>query len=923
MTSYAQQQPHLYQAPNGAHRDDSTALSVPITGKLVVDSYQNGNYPIESPRFPQPRPISTSFVDLKDPIQIHLLTETALADSRNFQIVSQDQVDVLKKQCQYISQRIEQTKANLALQTKYRDAAISMTKLYTPGPRRRSLTSNRSSLTSIAGAREAEAERETAEKRCEELAAELFQLEKRLVEPQRRLLEHTSAILQLTHRASHKKMMQQQLLNNPSGMHLFNGMPGSPESLYTYSTNRSSLASDDDIEFDTTKQFPRHHANGLEIPVKSPIREQTTRLREDVEQLKEDNARLVQENQLLKTSESKLDAINHAVRDLIIAFNPGENAEYPDQPRRSAPGQLFINTQLDYLEKGIQMARQEQEYSLSNNSSNGQRVDGDDHQSDNHTRLRSINGIVLAMLASAGADQPPSPGPTGNLLEDEISYLERAINVAEKELGPRGAVSISTTSGNVEGELKMIWDNMQSRAAFMKKDREDRKKQRAEKGLVDEDDEEAEDEDVNEPYSFVAFTSKVNFMATRVRRLAEEKVVLKRQIKQQRELNQKADAEEVLRLQGEVDNKQAEIIELRTQLAEVKDHLDSARAEISRNENLLQTALRDVEDLAQARSIGQEDNAKAASLQTELETTKTQLNGLQQRATDLETRAAAAEASRADAEVARQQTEARLTHSEATRKDLEVQVAGVDTKISELSAQLAEAVTARAAINEALEAKQKEVDMKTRQVQEKEDLLESMNLMLAELKTELTIAQAELDGAYGSRAERAKDIAAMKSTLEVQKMQTETDTLRKELATTVKQLQEITSVSIAAETEKAEIEARLDDAEQARGTLESELEEVRTRLDKEVLAGRERMAKLQESLDEEKLKGGAAAGLAKGASMLSEQFRLTMREERRKFQDDMREEQTRRRKVEEELRQLRRAAGMRSPMTPAPPTGAA
>ncbi|KAL5604003.1 hypothetical protein BROUX41_005151 [Berkeleyomyces rouxiae] len=905
MTSYAQQS--LYPAQNGSQRDDA-GLSVP------GDDYRNDSFPMESPRFPQTRPLSTTFVDLKDPIQIHLLTETALADSRNYQVITQDQVDILKKQCQYLSQRIEQTKSNLALQTKYRDAAVSMAKLYIPG-------NPRSSASSIAGAQEAEAERETAEKRCEELAAELFQLEKRLMEPQRRLLEHTSAILQLTHRASHKKQMQQNLLNNPSGLHLFNGMPGSPESLYTYSTNRSSLASDDDVEFDTTKQLSRHHVKGLEIPVKSPIREQTNRLREDVEQLKEDNARLIQENEQLKSSESKLETINQAVRDLIVAFNPDENAEYPDQPRSSAPGHLFINTQLDYLEKGIQMARQEQEYNASNVSNNN-RLDADD-QSDSHARLRSVNGIVLAMLASAGSDQPPSPGPTGRPLEDEISYLERAIAVAEKELGPRGAVSVSTTSGNVEGELKMIWDNMQSRAAFLKKDREDRKRQRAEKGLADEEEEDGEEEDVNEPYSFIAFTSKVNFMATRVRRLAEEKVVLKRQIKQQRELNQKADAEEVLRLQGEVDNKQAEIIELRTQLTEVKDHLDDARAELSRNENLLQTALRDVEGLTEARKIGQDEGSKVASLQTELDTAKTELSGLQQRAGDLETRAAAAEASRADAEVAHQQTEARLTHSEATRKELEVQVASVDGRIAELSAQLAEATTARAAINEALDAKQNEVDMKTRQVQEKEDLLESMNLMLAELKTELTIAQAELDGAYGSRAERAKDIAAMKSTLEVQKMQTETDTLRKELAATVKQLQDITSVSISAETEKSDIEARLDDAEQARGTLEAELEEVRTRLDKEVLAGRERLAALQESLDAEKLKGGAAAGLAKGASMLSEQFRMTMREERRKFQDDLREEQARRRKVEDELRQMRRAAGMRSPMTPVPPPPAA
>ncbi|KKA27899.1 hypothetical protein TD95_005275 [Thielaviopsis punctulata] len=889
--------------PRGPGNDQR--LSVKVSGRLLVDGYKKGNYAIDSPRFPQ-RPVSSLFVDLKDPIQVHLLTETALADSRNYEVLSQDQVDMYKKQCQYLAQRIDQTKANLTVQTKYRDAAVTMAKLFTPGP-----DGNLAD-----GAREAEDEREEAEKRCEELASELFQLEKNLMEPQRRLLEHTAAILQLTHRASHKKQALQQL---PNGLQLVNGMPGSPESLYTYSTNRSSLASNEDLNFEDSNQLPQPQVNALEIPIKSPIREQTNRLREDLEQLKEDNARLSQENEQLRQAEQKLGSLNEAMRDLVISFNPAENAEYPSQPLVASPGQSLIDSKLDYLERGIQMARQEQEYLMSNGNGGNQEQDNSEHQS----RLRSVNGIVLAMLANAGAAQPPSPGPSGKPLEDEITYLERAIETAEKALGPRGTVDVSTTSGNVESELKMIWDSMQSRAAFMKQDKENRKKQRAEKGLPEDEDDDMDDEDVNEPYSFIAFTSKVNWMASRVRRLADEKIVLKRQIKQQRELNQKADAEEVMRLQSELDNKTDELIETRTQLTEIKGHLETARAEVSKNEAALQIALRDMQDLTEARAMSNQQDSKAKTLESELREKNLRISALEETRADLESRAAAAEASKNDAETARQQAEARLTHSESTRKELELQVSAVDGKISSLAAQLAEANTARAAINDALETKQKEVDMKARQVQEKEDLLESMNLMLAELKTELTIAQAELDGAYGSRAERAKDIAAMKSTLEMQKMQTETDSLRKELASTVRQLEELAGSSIAAEKEKTDIEARLDAAEQLRTQLEADLADVRARLDAQVLASRERMAQLQADLDAERLRAPAtgAAGAAKSAAVLSEQFRTAMREERKKFQEEIKEEQGRRRRVEEELTRLRRAAGIpvRTPLTPNPP----
>jgi cell division protein ZapA (FtsZ GTPase activity inhibitor) len=165
-------------------------------------------------------------------------------------------------------------------------------------------------------------------------------------------------------------------------------------------------------------------------------------------------------------------------------------------------------------------------------------------------------------------------------------------------------------------------------------------------------------------------------------------------------------------------------------------------------------------------------------------------------------------------------------------------------------------------------------------------------MTLVELKTEATIARAELDGAYGSRAERAADMAAVRSNTELTRLQAQVDTLRSELSETVKELEEMTKETIGSEREKVDLEGKLDDVLIVKTSLEAELNQLRERLDTESQRAREKITKLQEELDSERLKAvpgqGAAARPSAGASMLSEQFRATMREERKKFQEDIR-----------------------------------
>lgn len=63
---------------------------------------------------------------------MYLLTETAIGDSANYEVLSFDEVEQLKKEHSLLSTRIESTKRKLAMETKIRDAAQSLGRLYSP-----------------------------------------------------------------------------------------------------------------------------------------------------------------------------------------------------------------------------------------------------------------------------------------------------------------------------------------------------------------------------------------------------------------------------------------------------------------------------------------------------------------------------------------------------------------------------------------------------------------------------------------------------------------------------------------------------------------------------------------------------------------------------------------------------------------------
>jgi hypothetical protein len=690
------------------------------------------------------RPQSSMLLNVNDAIQVHLLVETALGDSKEYEILSQEEVDDLKKQVQSLSQRIEQTKQNLTIQSKYRDAAINMSRLYShsskgsadsaEGKKRRSILGH--NRNSSHESREADQERFASERRCEELAAELWSLEKRLMGPQSRLLKHTAGILQMTHKGP-KKMPK------GAGGSQQEGIPGSPESMYTYHNARSSMEPVSEENFFDERSLYRsadafgdtESRDAFAHGSKGPSKEQM---------------------QMIAATEQKLEDLNSRLRDILVNANPRREASYGPPPlsktnpdgKAANPGETLQN-HLDYLEKSISIIDQE------------------------HSQL--------------SRNQQESEAALGNLEQTETVMMG-------------------------------LWDIIQSGEEEMRQRKRERRQTRSAQNLPDEDDESSDEGGgQNEAFSLQAFSTKVQWLYTEATRLKDQKKVLQRQIKQQRELNSKSDAtkdaemlqkvEELERTKALLTRTEMDADAVREQLSLVMDKLDEARQ---------QEQMRD-----QARSNDESSAVRAA--QKELDQRNKTIADLEEELQELKD----------DSSIANAEMQAKIGDSE--------------TKIASLTQELAAAARAQKTFEAGMKEKEQEIEKREKEMEE-------MNMELARLQTEVTIARAELDGAYGSRAQRAAEVAAnpaiqkeiddlhlKNSNLAAEiaqlkgkgvvggESEEKIKTLKKELEETIEEYEQMTKASIEWEKEREQLEGTIDKLRDEREGLEAQLSDEKVR----------------------------------------------------------------------------------------------
>lgn len=851
-----------------------------------------------------------------DPVAMHLLVETAMADSRNFDVLTVEEVEALKQEQKTLDARLATVRKKLESETKIRDATRSLSRLASKkeNGHTRGMGSKGSNAVQAYDAKSNEG-LEASNKKVEEFIRELLETESRMRMIDMRLLMHTAAVLQLTHKGPKKR--------NDSSSMSDDGYrrPDSPASLETYDIGRGHGARGDDY-FDE-RSFYRSPEN-LDTLMNA--------LQSGIFHKSDSDDR---QSETISTTAKRLEEMNEKLRTLLAQANPERAADFalPRSAFDQHPDAATIDRQLEFLDEGIRSISADQANARGKSRHSLSEVEG---------RLEGINNQLYAVLSKSsndGAeDTTPPPPVTGGDPREQLNYMENAFyNLEQIQYSLTEQVDDlkfqvqsnekAELADKYETTLMGLWQLIQAGEEKARERKRERRRLLAEDSDADEQLSPDEDYNANESYSLPAFSSKVQWLFNRATSLKDKQSVLMRQIKQQRELNSKSDAQK----EADFDRLNQQVLSARSDKKSMEDELERAIGQLQQfDEQKTQTdtqALQERNAGLEAQLINVQE--RVVAFETDLKNAKERATAYESQLKDVQERAVAFQTQLRDAEersaalkkelddnkehhsasnVQAREAEERSVGYEAQIRDAQQRAIALESQLRESQdgnsatrAELAESATKIDGImtalkqatmeKEAAEARSLET---TNNLNAKEEEFRSLEGEIVRLTTELTFAKAELDGAYGSRAQRAADSAAnpaIKKELDelMDKNQAMTDEL-----TALRKLQDAASQSeVEARQSERNLKAELSGMateyealtrdviqnEKDRDTLEAQIDKLRD--DKEAL---------ERELSDEKVKwlGVRSPGMPSPAAqpdmggtsirMLREDFRKMMRD---------------------------------------------
>lgn len=664
-------------------------------------------------------------LDPNDPVSMHLLMETAMGDSQKYEVLSFEEVDETKKQLALLTSRIEATKRKLVLESKLRDAAQSLNRLNTnkgrdasgegppnsPKIHRRSVVGSRSSGGSDLFSK-TDSEMAAITRKCEELAQELWKLEQRAQKLHKLLLEHTAGILQMTHKGYLSKVAP----------------PVTPGTMHGYTQGNSRFIDGAD-DFDERSWYRSHDS----------LDEFGTGFGNERRQ--GDNARgpkseeFARQTETIMATEKKLNDLNARLKEML-------GHTHIEQPLKTTPSHSSEHN----LESGLeeQLALLETGFEAINKSHNDtlQRTESESHLTEQ--RILGINTRLHANLTRSGELPNPEfsapPQASGNSMKDHVSYLEGGLEVMEQRIqhlkdALHTSSSRSTTHQKNAEQLETVITGLWS--IMFVGEADDRQQNGLDRSVdVGELNGGHEDE-----FSLQKFSARVQALYSRATALEEQKEILTHQLQQQRELGSQSMSE-----------KESHLADLRTEHEKTKRALDISDREAKATEVHLALAVERLDAARQDAILREEqkgmdnDNALEADKAARREAEEQLLIELQAKEEEI-------------SELATRLTELR-DEGEIARIDLQAKLQESEERVQDISAQLNEVVEARAQF-EATEARAKQAaEEKTKEIGRMHQEMERLESEVIRLHTEVTVARAELDGAYGTRAQRAAEVAA-------------------------------------------------------------------------------------------------------------------------------------------------------------------
>ncbi|KAJ5388260.1 hypothetical protein N7509_010801 [Penicillium cosmopolitanum] len=779
------------QSSYGDPRYLSTATisdaNAPI-GKSLVDGYRDAVHPQHDDRsrynpLNTAHPRSSVLVNTNDPVTMYLLTETAIGDSNHFEILSFEEVEDLKKERTLLSGRIESTKRKLALETKLRDAAQSIGRLYSPpSPRdsgeygiNGSSKSHRRSR-SIFGKNgttdvldKSDSELAMSQRKCEDLAQELWKLERRSQQIGQRLLEHTAGVLQMTHKGMRKGPKN---LDAPSD-ELYGGHEFDDRSLY---------------------RTPEHLDNyGLKgrIEVNAP----SSGLSSDA----------------AEATQRRLEELSERICNMMIEATPDE---FVDPPPKSANRSLdpasAAEAHLLYLEN-----------SLNNLGS----------------RPAAAANIVDRFGLTRSPTLPPPPSAyDGDGLEEQLSYLQTGVDgLASRVDGLLEQKSILTTQIQQQRELNSKSDaerdaHIGDLTEQLSHARRDGKSAQDELDVVMQQleamrhDGSSQDEAKASLVQAEGEIARLQSVVESLHREADARTEEVRETRDRAEHEASQSEAQIEEMREARDRAERQVTQLEVDIQQIRSDSDSRMEAVTSRGLESDSRIQEAESRAQEAEFRlQETGSRLQEAESRLQEAESHLQIVSSRGLEEDSRVREAESRAQEAEFRLQEAASRAQEAES--------------RLQELDARVQEAVDQRIQAEENSTRLQNEMT--------------DMEGEVVRITTELTMVKAELDGAYGTRAQRAaeaaanpefqneidalntrnieltEELAALKSQRGGGDLQQRADTLEKELRETIDDYEAMTKASIEFEKERERFEGVIDSLRDRSEQLEQQLSEER------------------------------------------------------------------------------------------------
>ena len=558
------------------------------------------------------------------------------------------------------------------------------------------------------------------------------------------------------------------------------------------------------------------------------------------------------QTQLITDVENKVEDFNYRLRDMIAEMKLSQ--DFPEPPRLEdnlqAVGEILWE-QVDYAEKGLDVLQTAQNSAEQTNTKLQAVID---------ERLEGINNRLADIMnrSSLGLDWKYNP-PTmvaGKTLQEKMGYLRDALNAVDQRVQQLAEYSESSlerlvlydkTAQQYDTTMHGLWDSLLLAEA------------------------EAQNPDHGTPseipqvaYSLQAYISKFEDFCRLAINLAREREDMVRDMVEQSEMHKKT--------------RDVDFAGLNSELEEARKQVESMTSESrGQKEELVST-------------ISKLAGATAA------------LSALEQQKEQSDTEALLAERTKvAQLEMNMQQ----MKEESSATADLQSKLTQAEQNLQRLTAQLKESKASSEVMSLNVMTLRSDLEEQTNIASQCQAQAKDQESEIVRIQTELTFAKAELDSAYGSRAQRAaendqalqKDLSDMRErnaslVAEVAdltakhdasaKSSTESEAkatmLQREIADVIGDYEEMTKASVEFERERESLERTIDTLRGKVESLDGQLQE-----EKVQALGGVRSPSMQtgsngtrDSMTSITPVGGASTG----ASVLRNEFKKIMREMR-------------------------------------------